>query len=134
MPKNCKIWKKSGKSFRDIPNFETWLRGSPETFSRLFSDFASLRHDSLKSLLEKVSEILSESCPQIAKSKKSLEKVFGDPLSHVSKLGISRKLFPDFFQILQFWGMTQGISRKLFPDFFQPNRPYFVDILIKIQI
>ena len=24
-------------------------------------------------------------------------------------------LFPDFFQILQFWGMSQEIFRKLFP-------------------
>ena len=33
---------------------------------------------------------------------------------------ISRKLFPDFFQISQFWGVTQGIFRKLFPKNFFP--------------
>ena len=42
--------------------------------------------------------------------------------------GISRKLFPDFFQILQFWGVTQGIFRKLFPGKFHeylPMKKYF---------
>ena len=37
--------------------------------------------------------------------------------------GISRKLFPDFFQILQFWGVTQGIFRKLFPGKFHEYLP-----------
>ena len=123
MPQNCKIWIKSGKSFRDIPNFETWLRGSPKTFSRLFLDFAIWGHDS-----DNISETFSksdfnESCRKLAKSEKSLEKVSGDPLSHVSKLGISRKLFPDFFQILQFWGVTHGIFRKIFPGKFHENLP-----------
>ena len=42
--------------------------------------------------------------------------------------GISRKIFPDFFQILQFWGMTQGIFRKIFPGKFHeylPMKKYF---------
>ena len=42
--------------------------------------------------------------------------------------GISRKLFPDFFQILQFWGVNQGIFRKLFPGKFHeylPMKKYF---------
>ena len=42
--------------------------------------------------------------------------------------GISRKLFPDFYQILQFWGMSQGIFRKLFPGKFYeylPMKKYF---------
>ena len=46
--------------------------------------------------------------------------------------GISRKLFPDFFQILQFWGVTQtresqGIFRKLFPGKgSSPSGPLFL--------
>ena len=42
--------------------------------------------------------------------------------------GISRKLFPGVFQILQFWGVTQGIFRKLFPGKFHeylPMKKYF---------
>ena len=42
--------------------------------------------------------------------------------------GIFRKLFPDFFQILQFWGATQGIFLKLFPGKFHeylPMKKYF---------
>ena len=42
--------------------------------------------------------------------------------------GISRKLFPGFFKILQFWGVTQGIFRKLFPGKFHeylPMKKYF---------
>ena len=41
---------------------------------------------------------------------------------------ISRKIFPDFFQILQFRGMTQGIFRKIFPGKFHeylPMKKYF---------
>ena len=37
--------------------------------------------------------------------------------------GISRKLFPGVFQILQFWGVTQGIFRKLFPGKFHEYLP-----------
>ena len=34
-----------------------------------------------------------------------------------------RKLFPDFFQILQFCGVTQGIFRKLLPGKFHEYLP-----------
>ena len=33
---------------------------------------------------------------------------------YLTHIGKSRKLFPDFFQILQFWGVTQGISGNYF--------------------
>ena len=36
---------------------------------------------------------------------------------------LSRKLFPDFFKILTFWGVTQGIFRKLFPGEFHEYLP-----------
>ena len=51
-----------------------------------------------------------------------------NPKKRAVTQGISRKLFPGFFQILQCWGATQGIFRKLFPGKFQeylPMKKYF---------